>query len=1265
MLKKIGKYEIIAELGRGAMGVVYEARDPLIGRMVALKVITGGQTNRPELLDRFYQEARSAGALQHPNIVTVYELGNEADLPFIAMEYLGGVSLEKIIARRTPMPLAHKVGYVAQICRALEYAHKHGVVHRDIKPGNIMETAEGAVKVVDFGIARLVDASKTQTGTLIGTLGYMSPQQLRGEHADERSDIWAVGVLFYELLSYARPFRGDNPAALMMSIISKAPPPLVAGGVDCSAELEAIVFRMLEKEAADRYQTMDDVLLSLDPVWKSLQQARVTELVAESHRQIEADDFKHAHQLLREALHSDSSNPEAKSLLEKVSKELRRQQVLPKLKDQVGKARELLDAGRLQEAKSEVESALRLDSTFAPARGLLEEVESAARRVRELDQRLRATEQSIATGALTDADRRLDDLLALDPENPRAQELRQQIREEVNRREQRKRLSEALRHARDLWSQLSYSDCIQELLELQREFPGNAELDKLLETARRDQADAERQKKLAAARNLLAGQQYEEAYKALAELQKDFPQDAAIENLLKLAAVERGIAAQQQRLQRELASLRSLASQGKHGEALRGGEQLLKEYPGEFELVELVKFLRAESRRGEQALRLDQAVRRTRQLFESGAFTEAAREAAAALKEFPGNGELASLAEQVHKKKQEQRHRDQIEKRIRDVKTRIEQDELTGAIELARETIATLGPDTHVSRLLEAAEGEWKQRAKEKEQDQKVQDARSFLEDGKVDEATQTLDQALATRLLDAGDPRVKTFLVELENRKQERTPGASRPPESNPPPDDRIVPEPALAATMLVTPTEGQPAAAAAEAAPEAARPVPAETRRRPSRAAQPAANQKRLLMVGAGVAIAALIGAGVYFGTRRAKTPSAVAARHPIPPPPIQPKPAAPPTAPVVSQLEQQQRQLIAKAEQLAGQGKFPEALDTIGAALQLHGPLQQNATALHDQFLRAEQNRAARAAIETETRLWSQAVAAYWADKLDAATRGFQQVASLGPGMHRVAAGLYLNRLIPQARKSDQLFLSAQALSRRTNDRQSLTQADQDLVQVIDAGGPRAGQASRLQASLQPLVSAWGELQQLLKTYNRGNNDASQLRQLQSEFRGLERVKGTVGREARLVAEQRIPLDLKAIGTKAAARTPAPAPLRHPWVVIIDSSSVSGLRLERDPLPSTLAEKAAASHARFQLQLSINSGGRVTGGRVLSATLPQGKPSGVEHALADGAAKSWQALFGNGRQRQLEHLGEALVKEAKRRWRFSPPARNKASATVSVRF
>src|ERR1700687_6078063 len=196
-MKTLGKFEILEKVGQGAMGVVYKARDPLIGRLVALKTITTGLADDPALLQRFYQEARSAGALEHPNIVTIYELGKEGDTPFIAMQFLEGESLDKVLERRSSLPLSQRISFIVYVCRALEYAHKRGVIHRDIKPGNVMVTADGSVKVVDFGIARLGDTGKTQTGLMIGTLGYMSPHQFRNVPADARSDIWAVGIMFY------------------------------------------------------------------------------------------------------------------------------------------------------------------------------------------------------------------------------------------------------------------------------------------------------------------------------------------------------------------------------------------------------------------------------------------------------------------------------------------------------------------------------------------------------------------------------------------------------------------------------------------------------------------------------------------------------------------------------------------------------------------------------------------------------------------------------------------------------------------------------------------------------------------------------------------------------------------------------------------------------------------------------------------------------------------------------------------------------------
>src|ERR1700757_4058160 len=196
--------------------------------MVAVKTITSGLVDKPELLERFYQEARSVGSLQHPNIVSIYELGQAEGIPFIAMEYLEGESLDRIVESRPVLPLFLKLGYIVRTCEALDHAHRHGVVHRDVKPANIMVTKDGTVKVVDFGIARLLDVSRTQTNLMIGSRAYMSPQLYKGERADARSDIWAVGVTLYELLAYLRPFGGENEAELMFHIIYENPEDLAA-----------------------------------------------------------------------------------------------------------------------------------------------------------------------------------------------------------------------------------------------------------------------------------------------------------------------------------------------------------------------------------------------------------------------------------------------------------------------------------------------------------------------------------------------------------------------------------------------------------------------------------------------------------------------------------------------------------------------------------------------------------------------------------------------------------------------------------------------------------------------------------------------------------------------------------------------------------------------------------------------------------------------------------------------------------------------------
>ena len=773
MLTNIGKYEIISELGQGAMGVVYKARDPLIGRMVALKTITSGLAGKPELLERFYQEARSAGALQHPNIVTIFELGKEGDVPYIAMEFLEGDSLEKIVARRDAMPLSKKIGFMSQICSALDYAHKHGVIHRDIKPGNIMMTKDGTVKVVDFGIARLVDTSKTQTGLMIGTPAYMSPQLLRGERADAQADIWALGVMLYEMVAYQRPFLGDNPAALMWNIISQQPKPLRDVAPGCPSELEEIVGKMLEKEAAIRLQTMEDVLLELDPLYKRLQRDRLGELVAESQQLIQNQELQKAQSLLREALHLDSSNSEAKTLLDRVGAEIRKVQSQTRAKEQLAKAQASFDAGRFEEAKTEADAALRLDTKYEPAQELTAKIKAAIDRIKAIQEKLQAAKLRVAEGSLPEADQLVEDVLALDAANEQAKLLRKQVRDEIARREKRKKIGDGLQQARALWSQQRHLQAVELLSGLQQEFPGEGEISELLITVRHDQSEQEKQELLTEARNLLAAQRYDDALAKLATLRSAYPTDAAVSHLTTLVQQEQQSKLRRQRFEDELAALRVKVSESKWDEALRRGEQVLKEFPQEYELQELVKFVKSEQQRAELKRALDEKVNQVRAFVDGGNFAQAVKAAEKALTEHTGNVDLMILLERAQTLHKEKEKKEFLEKRIREVKARITRDELTDAVDLARQTMMVAGPDTDITQLLHSAEMEITQREKKKEQDKQFEAAKTLVSSGNFAEATRVIDQAMATQILDANDPRVQQALRDIrdteERKKRER----------------------------------------------------------------------------------------------------------------------------------------------------------------------------------------------------------------------------------------------------------------------------------------------------------------------------------------------------------------------------------------------------------------------------------------------------------------------------------------------------------------
>ena len=989
-MKKLGKYEVLGELGHGAMGIVYRARDPMINRLVALKTITTGLAGDPALLERFYREAQAAGGLQHPNIVTIYDMGLADDVPFIAMELVEGENFEQLIARKSPLAVTRKLVYAMQACRAFDFAHKRGIVHRDIKPGNVMVGKDGTVKVVDFGIARLLETSKTQTGMLIGTFAYMSPEQYHGEHANERSDIWSFGVLVYELLSYQRPFTGTTPASLMHNICNEEPAPLRTLLPECTEELEQTVSKMLRKSPGERYDSMEDVLLDLDLICKALQSQSVIDLLNQGRQFLDQENFSEARDVVRQALQFEAGNQQARALLEKVNAGLKRIHNRPKAQQLVEKGQSLLEQGKLQEAKVAAENALQLDSSFAAAEDLecaIQKELDCARAVAEL---LDAARQHLAEGLPDDADSALAKVLEIEPGNMHVGNLKQQVLTERAEREKTRRLQAALQHARDLWTRQDYTACIRLLQDLEREFPAEEEVTRFLDTVREDHIQQEKQQALLESRNLLAAGDPGAAIQLLSELQKrfaadeeirrllddvrkdeenqrlasglaearslltagqheacisrltslreTFPDEAEIPQLLEMArqmqaeqarqkgiaeagkllevrkydeclaylaaldkqfpgneeilVLQRAVREQQSkqekhrrldearhlladhrydasirlletmqadypaeteitkllasaredlgeqkkqqilaearallaaqafeeavalldsfvaahpkdfavtklrnlvekeqdkhskaaRIQRELDGVKTLMGEKKYPEVIARTKELLGEFPAEPNFIRLGEFAAERQANIENEKLLQKTLEDAKARVHAGRFPEAVRAAQDGLRTFPGNAELQALQQEAAAQQKKQEVRRQIEQRVRDIRVKINREQLSDAIDLAKKTLATLGPDTDISHLLNSAEVEVQAREKKRIQERTLETIRSMVSSGDLHGATEAIDAASESNIWEAFDPRVQRLLEQIrEAETKPTTADASASPASAP----------------------------------------------------------------------------------------------------------------------------------------------------------------------------------------------------------------------------------------------------------------------------------------------------------------------------------------------------------------------------------------------------------------------------------------------------------------------------------------------------
>jgi serine/threonine-protein kinase len=282
-LDRIGRYEIRAKIGQGAMGEVYRAHDPVLNREVAIKTISAGRGEDETLRRRFQREAQSAARLSHPNIVTVFELGEQGDQLFMAMELLEGLDLKQAI-QQARLTLPQKLDVMEQICEGLAFAHAHQIVHRDLKPANVHLAPSGKVKIMDFGLARMSGSDMTRTGLVMGTPHYMSPEQVRGLKADARSDVFSLGCVFYEMMTGRRPFEADTMHAVLFKVMQEEPPSARGLAPAAPPALVQVVERALAKDPAERFADAGEMLAVLRRVRQAIASGRGDRLLPELAR---------------------------------------------------------------------------------------------------------------------------------------------------------------------------------------------------------------------------------------------------------------------------------------------------------------------------------------------------------------------------------------------------------------------------------------------------------------------------------------------------------------------------------------------------------------------------------------------------------------------------------------------------------------------------------------------------------------------------------------------------------------------------------------------------------------------------------------------------------------------------------------------------------------------------------------------------------------------------------------------------------------------
>lgn len=686
-LTRIGKYEITGLLGRGGMGLVYRAFDKHLGREVAIKTITEGFAEDPEMLQRFYREAAKTGMLKHPNIVTVYDLG-EQEFPYIVMEYVAGEALDRVIQSARPLPLVLRLKIIEQVCSALAYAHRNDVIHRDVKPANVIVQPDGVAKLLDFGIARQEKQERglTRTGNVVGTIHYMAPERLRDRAFDGRSDIFSAGIMLYQLLTGQLPFTGED-FSVVQKLLNEKHPPLGNYLHEYPPALDAILERSLAKNPDDRYNSADEMAGELYAVADEVRKGQVLEMLQQAESLVKEQEFLRAREILLQVTKLDAQHTKARQLLVLVQQNLALRQRAGQIKELKFQAEAALHEKQYDAAIGHLEEALRMDPSSSELGVLLESVRQKKQSREKIEMYLRQADGARSRGDLEAARGIIAKALDLDKDDSRVRAAFGVVAQQAEEAARLAKARQLLDSARSEMGSRRFTAAMKLLNDVEQIDPANPEVISLLKQAK-------------------AGQEQEQRRRVVEQLQNEISAATTHEQLTTAAARV------------------NLA---------------LERMPNEPSLLKFKGQLSRQIRDSEARREVDETVQRCRALLET-APQDALQVVRDKLREFPGNERLLLLQTSVEEQIENGKLQAAREHFLAQAHEAIEQHQYRQAVRLLETCQADGIFSGEIAELLEFARHEAEQQRRESLVESSFAEAQGLLAKGAYAEAIRFLE---------------------------------------------------------------------------------------------------------------------------------------------------------------------------------------------------------------------------------------------------------------------------------------------------------------------------------------------------------------------------------------------------------------------------------------------------------------------------------------------------------------------------------------------